>query len=119
MSDTKLTSATIRIALSHNYSTFEISSTLENQNGITTKEIEDCRQTCQALVADAVNDYKRMPNTPIKDQIKEIENKIEKVKAVISEKIEPEEVTDPKEIAEIEKLPLYGETKSKKTVKKT
>lgn len=113
MSDTKLTSATIRIALSHNYSTFEISSTLENPNGVTTKEIEDCRQTCQALVTDAVQEYKKAPNSNPKDEIKRIERKIEEIKADISEKKDGT-ITDPKEIEKVEKLPLYSDKKAKK-----
>lgn len=116
MSPTKITTASIRIALSYQYSTFEISAQLENSEGISTKDIEDTRQTVQALATEAVNDFKRLPNSNVKDEIKTIENKIEKLKAVISEKIEQPEVTDPKEIEKIEKLPLYGE-KTKKLKK--
>lgn len=109
--ETKITSSTVRIMLSHSYCNFEISSTLENPNGITTIEIENCRQTCQALAMGAVNDYKRSPTQNPKEELKKIENEIAKIKAIVSEKNESNEITDPAKIAEIEKLPMHPKAK--------
>lgn len=111
--ETKIKTASVRIMLSHSYCNFEISATLENENGISTIEIENCRQTCQALATDAVNDYKRSPIQNPKEELERITKKVDQIKADISEKKDGT-ITDPKEVAKIEKMPLYSETKAKK-----
>lgn len=58
MSITKITSANVRISLSFNYNTFEVSLGLENLDGISPDEIEEFRLTAQDMANEAVTDYK-------------------------------------------------------------
>lgn len=121
MSNTKLTTASIRIALSHSYSTFEIALNLENPDGINTEDVAAARVTAQALANDALNEYKRQPNANVKDEIKRVENKIQDIKKMVAgpdEELKSEPVVDPKEVARVESLPLYGETKAAKEANK-
>jgi homoserine kinase len=113
MSTTKITTASVRVMLSHNYSNFEISAQLENENGIEIADIDKARQQCQQLATDAVAEYKKAPNSNPKEEIKRIEKKIEEIKNDISEKKDGT-ITDQKEIAKVEKLPLYSDTKKAK-----
>ncbi|MDR3551250.1 MAG: hypothetical protein P4L31_07595 [Candidatus Babeliales bacterium] len=113
MQTTKITSASIRIALSHNYSTFEVVLNLDNPEGIEASEIEKNRIICQTLATEAVNDYKRQPNANPKEELKRVENKLADIKALINEKPE-EKPADPKEIAAVEALPLYSDVKANK-----
>lgn len=111
MSETKITTANIRIALSHQYSTFEISAQLENPEGVTTKDIENARQVVQALANDALNEYKRTPNQNPTEELKRIEKKLEEIKKLTGNS---DEVVDPKEVAAIQSLPAYTEIKKAK-----
>lgn len=105
--ETKVTTASVRIMLSHSYCNFEVSMELNNENGIQSNEIELARIDCQKLAQDAVNEYKKAPNANPKEELKRVEKKIEEIKSSISEKVNGKEITDPKEIEQIEKLPLY------------
>lgn len=58
MSITKITSASVRVSLSYNYNTFEVTLGFENQDGINDHEIEEFRLTAQSLANDAVDDFK-------------------------------------------------------------
>lgn len=51
-------SASVKIMLSYDYSHFETSMSLENENGITTKDIDDARKECQRLCDKAVKQFK-------------------------------------------------------------
>lgn len=108
--ETKITTATIRIALSHSYSTFEISASLENPNGISNSDIENTRKEIQALANNAVNEYRIHPNINAKDEVRKLENKVKELKQIVN----PEkEVKDNATAEEIEKLPLYKKASSK------
>lgn len=102
--ETKITTASIRIALSYQYSTFEVSAQLENENGITNEDIAKVRKDIQLLATEAVNEYRIHPNVNAKDEVKKLENKVKELKAIVA----PEkEVKDNATTEEIEKLPLY------------
>ena len=56
---TIIKSASVKIMLSHDYSHFETSMSLENENGITTEEVDLARKKCQRLCDKAVSQYKK------------------------------------------------------------
>lgn len=112
--ETKVTTASVRIALSHQYSTFEVAMNLENTDGITEQEIENVRKSAQKLANDAVNEYRNMPNSNPKIELQRVEQKINDIKKMIGK--EPEKV-DPKVIEAVEKLPLYSDAKTTKKAK--
>lgn len=56
--ETKIKNASVKVMLSYDYSHFEASMSLENDNGITVKEIDDARKKCQRLADKAVAQYK-------------------------------------------------------------
>lgn len=57
---TVIKTATVRIMRSYDYSHFEHSLTIHNENGVTFEEIKNHRKMCATLVDEAVNDYERM-----------------------------------------------------------
>lgn len=109
---TKITTANIRIALSYNYSTFEVSAQLENEDGVSVEDIKSARENCQLLATEAMNEYKIQPNSNPKVELEKIKNKLNAIQKMVSGS-EPE-IVDPKEVAEIEKLPTYEEVKKAK-----
>lgn len=107
--ETIIKMASIRIALSHSYSTFEVSCQLENENGITNDDIAKARKDMQTLATDAVNEYRVHPNINAKDEVRKLENKVKELKSIIN----PEKQTkDNTTTEEIEKLPLYKTKKA-------
>lgn len=56
--ETKIKSASVKVMLSYDYSHFEASMSLENDNGLTVKEIDAARKDCQRLADKAVAQYK-------------------------------------------------------------
>ena len=56
--ETKIKNASVKVMLSYDYSHFEASMSLENDNGISTKEIDEARKNCQRLADKAVSQYK-------------------------------------------------------------
>lgn len=87
--ETKIKNASVKVMLSYDYSHFEASMSLENDNGLTSKEIDSARKDCQRLADKAVAQYKeakrnaalrsdgehKMQN--FEDQCKAIKNKNE------------------------------------------
>ena len=55
---TTITSASVKIMLSYDYSHFEVSMSLEDKDGILKSEIDDARKQCQKLADKAVGQYK-------------------------------------------------------------
>ena len=55
---TMIKSASVKIMLSYDYSHFETSMSLENDEGVTKKEIDNARKDCQRLCDKAVEQYK-------------------------------------------------------------
>ena len=51
--------ASVKIMLSYDYSHFETSMTIENEDGLTDKEIDMARKSCQRLCDKAVNQFKK------------------------------------------------------------
>lgn len=58
MSETKRTTASVKVMLSYDYCHFETSMSLENESGITTIDIDNARKDCQRLSDKAVAQYK-------------------------------------------------------------
>jgi hypothetical protein len=56
--DTKIKSASVKVMLSYDYSHFEASMSLENDNGLSMNEIDTARKNCQRLADKAVSQYK-------------------------------------------------------------
>lgn len=98
--ETKVTTASIRIAISHQYSTFEVAMNLDNTEGISTLEIEQSRKQCHDLATNAVTDYKAQLALSPKDQQKALQKRIDELKSSIG-------VKDNVDASKIEGLPLY------------
>ena len=56
--ETKIKVASVKVMLSYDYSHFESSMTLENDNGLSILEIDEARKSCQRLASKAVGQYK-------------------------------------------------------------
>ncbi|MGN6438509.1 MAG: hypothetical protein ACTHMM_18340 [Agriterribacter sp.] len=54
---TIIKSASVKVMRSYDYSHFEASMSLENDNGISPQEMDDARKTCQRLTDKAVGQY--------------------------------------------------------------
>jgi len=59
MMETKIKNASVKVMLSFDYSHFEVSMSLENDNGLTLKEIDEFRKNCNRLADKAVAQYKK------------------------------------------------------------
>jgi len=55
---TIIKSASVKVMLSHDYSHFEASMSLENEEGLSLKDIDEARKNCQRLADKAVGQYK-------------------------------------------------------------
>ena len=55
---TKIKNASVKVMLSYDYSHFEALMSLENDEGLTLKEIDAARKDCQRLADKAVGQYK-------------------------------------------------------------
>jgi hypothetical protein len=56
---TIITTASVKVMLSYDYSHFEASMSIENENGLTMQEIDEARKKCQRLADKAVGQYKK------------------------------------------------------------
>lgn len=56
--ETIVKSASVKVMLSYDYSHFEASMQLENDNGLSIKDIDEARKNCQRLADKAVGQYK-------------------------------------------------------------
>lgn len=59
-------SASVKVMLSYDYSHFEAAMTLENDEGVSLKEIDEARKNCQRLADKAVGQYKTAKTDAIK-----------------------------------------------------
>lgn len=50
-------SATVKVMLSHNYNHFEASIALENEDGVSIKDIDEARKDCNRLCDKAIKQY--------------------------------------------------------------
>ncbi len=57
--ETIVKSASVKVMLSYDYCHFESSMTLENENGVSLKEIDEKRKDCQRLAYKAAAQYKK------------------------------------------------------------
>lgn len=56
--ETVIKNASVKVMLSYDYSHFEASMSLENDNGLSVNEIDEARKKCQRLADKAVAQYK-------------------------------------------------------------
>lgn len=56
--ETIIKSASVKVMLSYDYSHFEASMALENDKGLSLKDIDEARKNCQRLADKAVGQYK-------------------------------------------------------------
>jgi len=63
---TTIKNASVKVMLSYDYSHFEASMSLENDNGIELLEIDNARKMCQRLADKAVSQYKTAKNQAAK-----------------------------------------------------
>ncbi|ASU34361.1 hypothetical protein [Mucilaginibacter xinganensis] len=117
-SNTKITTASVRVMQSFNYSNFEVSMSLENPDGVTQLDIDQARMQAQALTNKAVRDYQEDRQIDIKQgaesERKKLLGKIGDIKASIPKR----EITDPSEVEKIANLPLYTPPAKKAISKK-
>lgn len=52
-------SASVKVMLSYNYNHFETSISLENEKGLTNKEIDEARKDCNRLCDRAISQYQK------------------------------------------------------------
>jgi len=57
--NTIIKSAGVKIMLSYDYSHFETAMSVENESGLSMKDIDDARKDCQRLADKAVSQYKK------------------------------------------------------------
>jgi hypothetical protein len=57
--ETKIKNASVKVMLSYDYSHFEATMALDNDNGLTMHEIDEARKSCQRLADKAVAQYKK------------------------------------------------------------
>lgn len=55
--DTKIKNASVKVMLSYDYSHFECAMSVENEEGLSLKDIDDARKNCQRLANKAVGQY--------------------------------------------------------------
>ena len=56
--ETKIKAASVKVMLSYDYSHFEASMSLENDEGLSINDIDSARKNCQRLADKAVSQYK-------------------------------------------------------------
>lgn len=56
--ETKVKAASVKVMLSYDYSHFEASMSLENDNGLSLQDIDEARKDCQRLANKAIGQYK-------------------------------------------------------------
>lgn len=66
--ETKTKTASVKVMLSYDYCHFEASMALENDNGLSMKEIDNARKNCQRLADKAVGQYKTAKEAAAKRQ---------------------------------------------------
>lgn len=116
---TKITTASVRVALSSNYDTFEVAMTIQNEGGISQDEILDTRFKCQKQAYEALTDYKKPLTTDMKIALRNAQNQLDKIKEVAELKKELKDNVPANEAERIAKLPAYQpKVKPIKKVKK-
>ncbi|MCL1933560.1 MAG: hypothetical protein FWF53_07105 [Candidatus Azobacteroides sp.] len=61
--ETIIKSASVKIMLSYDYSHFETAMSVDNENGLSMKDIDNARKDCQRLCDKAVGQYKKAKET--------------------------------------------------------
>lgn len=83
--ETIIKSASVKVMLSYDYSHFEASMSLENDNGLSVTDIDNARKNCQRLADKAVAQYKTAKEyaakrTDGKYQMQNFQDQCEKIK---------------------------------------
>lgn len=64
--ETIIKTASVKVMLSYDYSHFEACMSVENESGLSLKDIDDARKNCQRLADKAVGQYKTAKNQAAK-----------------------------------------------------
>lgn len=96
MSKTILKSATVKVMLSYDYNHFEASILLENEEGLTVKEIDDTRKDCARLCDKAIRQYKKAKGIAgekicLSKEKYDLEREVEEIRLIKPENRLPEE----------------------------
>jgi hypothetical protein len=103
MSETILKSSTVKVMLSYDYNHFESSILIENDEGLTVKEIDEARKTCARLCDKAIRQYKAAKN--IESQRIELRGEKRRLELEVDQiKERPETRWSPEEKAKVKAL---------------
>lgn len=105
--ETIIKSASVKVMLSHDYSHFEASMSLENESGLSLKDIDEARKDCQRLADKAVGQYRTAKNIAGKRITSSYERmQLEKEVEEINKK--KEEYLTPEDKAKVKALEDYN-----------
>jgi hypothetical protein len=115
---TKITSANVKVTIESNKSFFSIELGLTNEeNGLQLSEVNKAREDAQELAKTAALQYKSSLVADPKAERKKIQDTIDHLKNQLENTPKAETEPTPEEIAEVESLPMYGEKKISKPKK--
>jgi len=89
-------SATVKVMLSHDYNHFESSICIENEEGLTVKEIDEARKDCARLCDKAIRQYKSAKNIEsqrieLRGEKRRLQLEVDRIKEFQKSKWTPEE----------------------------
>lgn len=84
--ETIIKTASVKVMLSYDYSHFEACVSVENESGLSLKDIDEARKNCQRLADKAVGQYKTAKNQAAKRsdgqyQLQNFETECKRIKA--------------------------------------
>lgn len=106
MSKTILTSASVKVMLSHNYNHFETSIILENEEGLNTTEINEARKDCMRLCDKAIIQYNQAKHAA--NKLTGLDEKRARLQIEVAGLMEKEGELTPEEKAKIKTLDDYN-----------
>ena len=96
MLETILKSSTVKVMLSYDYNHFEASILIENEKGLTVKEIDGARKSCARLCDKAIRQYKTAKNIEnqrieLRGEKRRLELEVDRIKEQSKTRWSPEE----------------------------
>lgn len=117
---TVITTASVRVMQSFNYSNFEVSMNLENPDGIPKGDIDEARIQCQALTNKAVKEYQENRQEDVKTNSANEKKGLLKSMGNIQNEVSKVGTKDNATLDEVLNKPLYTKPEqAEKLVKKT
>lgn len=123
MSETKITSRSVRTSITYKYCNFAFEAILENENGVSDKEIQDMGDSCTELAGEAVRRFKEELAIELGIDVaiisradkRSVQQSIDDLKSSIGTR----DNVSPDEAAKIAAMPVYQpKAKTTKKVKK-